>query len=335
MRDYNEIRENFYHKYTKEEVQRQLKAFIQQDLDLSTFDNKGKRYDKIINAFFEKNIYSARNQRCKISPNEALYDDELLDRIYEYVDTKPKFYTDDDVANLKTFFRNAGKWACKVANFSPNVARKIYERYMPKENANILDYSCGFGSRMLGCLSSKYNYRYFGIDPNTDLCKHLNAMGKFIQETKPCIYKIFCQGSEETVDILENKIDLAFSSPPYFNLEIYNNEPTQSTAKFSDYERWLKYYVEPTIQNIYRYLKDDGLFILNIKNMTRGGKEPLLDDWIKIAEQNGFKLREIENMKHQTSKKALAKYKAEKGENYKYTGDSEPLVIFVKNKEIK
>lgn len=329
-RDYNDIRKNFYHKYTKEETVKQLKAFIEQDVDLSNFDNKGKRYDKIINAFFEKNIYSAKNSRCKISPNQALYDDELLERMYNYIDTKPKFYTGDDIANLRTFFRNAGKWACKVANFSPNVARKIYERYMPKHNAYILDYSCGFGSRMLGCLSSKNDYTYFGIDPNTKLCKRLNMLGEFINEEKPCNYKIYCQGSEQKIDELVNMIDLAFSSPPYFNLETYTDESTQSTNKFSNYELWLNQYVEPTIKNIYNYLKNDGLFILNIKNLTRGNKEPLLDDWIKIAETNGFELVEMQEMKHQSSKKALAKYIVDKGINYKYTGDSEPLAIFKK-----
>lgn len=60
-RDYNDIRKNFYHKYTKEETVKQLKAFIEQDVDLSNFDNKGKRYDKIINAFFEKkHIFSKK-----------------------------------------------------------------------------------------------------------------------------------------------------------------------------------------------------------------------------------------------------------------------------------
>lgn len=72
------------------------------------------------------------------------------------------------------------------------------------------------------------------------------------------------------------------------------------------------------------------MFILNIKNLTRGNKEPLLDDWIKIAEINGFELVEMQEMKHQSSKKALAKYIVDKGINYKYTGDSEPLAIFKK-----
>lgn len=288
MRDFNKIRQNFYHKYSKEEVENQLVAFINQDLDLTTFDNKGKKYDKIINTFFEKNIYSARNQRCKISPDEALYDEELLRKIYDYIDTKPNFYTGDDVANLKTFFRNAGKWACKVANFSPNVARKIYEKYMPKENANILDYSCGFGSRMLGCLSSKYNYRYFGIDPNTDLCKKLNAMGKFINNVKPCIYKIFCQGSED-FKLKSNTIDFAFSSPPYFNLEKYSDEDTQCYNKFSELNNWFDGYVQPTIENIYNMLKPDRYYAVNIADFKIGNKNiEFVNQWIDISVNTGF-----------------------------------------------
>ena len=335
MTDYEKIRNEFYKKYNQEELVLQLRNFINQDLDLEILNDKGKSYNKIINQFFEEEIYKATTRRTKNkSPNDVLYDNEILDKIFQFIETKPNFYTGkDDVANLKTFFRNAGKYAIKVANFSPNVARKIYEKYCPKQNANILDYSCGFGSRMLGCLTSKYNYTYYGIDPNTSLYKQLNKFGEFINNEKECNYKLFCQGSENIINELINKIDLAFSSPPYFNLEIYTKEETQSISKFPQYDDWLEYYVRPTIKNIYKYLKNDGLFIVNVKNITEGKQEPIADSWKSIAFEEGFELIEILDMKHKAGKMALKTYRNENNMS-DYNGFKEPLFVF-KKKVIK
>ena len=332
MRDYDEIRKEFYKKYDAKELEQQLISFINQKLDISNFNDAGKKYNKLINNFFEEDIYSASTRRCgknAKSPNDALYDDELLDKIFTFIDTKPKFYNGNDLTNLKSFFRNGGRYSSKVANFSPNVARKIYERYCPKKNANILDYSCGFGSRMLGCLTSQYNYSYFGIEPNSILTQHLNKFGEYINSFKKVEYKIYCQGSEDYIEELINKIDLAFSSPPYYNLEKYTNEETQSIVKFPNYNDWLQYYVKPTIKNIYNYLKDEGLFILNIKNLTQGTQEKLADDWVKIAKNEHFILLETIDMKHQTGRMSLGKYKEENGLT-NYTGIKEPLFIFKK-----
>lgn len=336
-RDYKLIKENFYNKYEIEDVKGQLIKFIDQELDLESLDDKGKKYDKIINHFFQKNIYMSKSSRGvenTLSPDECLDNYEMLDKIFAYIDSKPNFYTGDDIANLKSFFRNAGKWVGKVANFSPNVARKIYEKYCPKENANILDYSCGFGSRMLGCLTSKYNFTYYGIDPNSRLQENLEKLGTFISENKNVNYKLYCQGSEEYIEELENKIDLAFSSPPYFKWEIYTEEETQSVSKFPEYDGWLKNYTVPTIQNIYKYLKDDGLFIINIKNLTRSKNNPkLMDDWLRLAQQNGFELIEIVDMKHQAAKSAIQKYQNEVLKNkYDYQGFKEPLLILKKRR---
>ena len=112
---------------------------------MTELNDKGKAYKNIINYFFEENINDARSRRTKTkSPNDILNDDKMLDKVFDFIDSKPTFYTSNDINNLKSFFRNAGKYAIKVSNFSPNIARKIYEKYCPKQNANILDYSCGF-----------------------------------------------------------------------------------------------------------------------------------------------------------------------------------------------
>lgn len=329
--DYDWYRDNVFKKFSNLELKKQLECFINQDYDLSKINDKGFRYNKIINQFLEEVIYSARKSKCKYSPCDSLEDDNLLLHILEYIKKKPKFFADSScVINLKRFYSGACKFAPKVANFSPNTAAKIYETLCPKENANIYDYSCGFGARLLGAIGSKFNYHYFGTDPNERLCVQLNKMGEWFFNNcdKKSTFKVYCQGSEEFIPELEHKIDLAFSSPPYFDLEVYTDDDRQCENKYKDnYSLWVELYVKPTIQNIKRYLKEDGTFALNIKNGTYGGYEHLLDDWTKCAEDEGFEIVDELTMHHQSARIALSNWCKEKY-GFELKAGTEPVRVF-------
>ena len=233
---------------------------------------------------------------------EALKNDEDMKYILEYISTKPKFYTGSEIQNVESFFRNAGKLACKVANFPPKEARDIYFRYFPnalKDNStkiNCLDTSSGFGSRMSAVLISGHNY--YGIDPNKELHNKLMECAKFyydngfIDKQQKCI--LYALGSENFIPRLENTIDVSFTSSPYFNLERYSNDKNESTNNYNNYNLWLEKFVVPTINNTYKYLKVGGYAMINIKNLTRQGKEKLFDDWFNIFSSiKGFQLHEV------------------------------------------
>ena len=74
------------------------------------------------------------------------------------------------------------------------------------------------------------------------------------------------------------------SSPPYFDVEIYNGDQT-STTKFPEYSSWLEGYLRPTIENCREYLIQGGKFILNIKNM---GKLKMYDDAMRLCKESGL-----------------------------------------------
>lgn len=313
-----ENRDLIFKKYSKEKL---LK-------DVESYKSGSGKLQKVLNHFFEELIFQSISARGNISPYDALQDSELMKKIIEYTESKPKFYTGNEISNVKSFFRNGGKWACKVANFCPKNARDIYERYFPNQKGlKILDTSAGFGSRMSAALLTD-NY-YIGIDPNTNLMKKLDEYGKFLTENNLITtkYKLFCQGSEDFIPMLENKCDLMFTSPPYFDLELYSNDEKQS-INYGDYGNWLKYFAEPTIKNIYQYLKVGGYAMINIKNMTYGKKYPLYDDWKKIFNSiPGFKYVETFEIAHQSKKNYTM------NSNYteeQYKGFKEPVMVFQK-----
>lgn len=265
---------------------------------------------------------------------EALHNDGDMDFILNYILEHPKFYTGNEITNVKSFFRNAGRLAQKVANFCPKNARDIYFRYhdINGDKINCLDMSAGFGSRMSAVLLSGHNYCAF--DPNPKLQTQLRNYHKWlrannvIDNTQRC--GLYEHGSEIYRKELDNIFDVAFTSPPYFNLETYANDNSASTTNYNNYDLWLEHFAKPTIDNTYKYLKVGGYAMINIKNLTRGKKEPLFDDWFRIfSEHGGFEFVEIFEMKHQSKKNYWMNTNYDKDT---YKGFKEPIMVFRKIK---
>ena len=175
-----------------------------------------------------------------------------------------------------------------IQNFKPQNARALVEELCPVMWGNIYDYSAGYGGRLLGIGSSNMKYNYIGIDPNSETIKYLNFFNECIDEAVGVKGTIIQNVSEEFVP---NDIDLAFSSPPYFNLEKYSDEDTQCMVRYSTLDEWFSGYAEPTIENIYKSLNKDGIFATNIADYKTYGKKTykVVDDWITLSERIGFK----------------------------------------------
>ena len=318
----DEHRDEIFKKYSTEQL---LK-------DISSYRDRGGRLSKVLNQWFEECIYDCVTKYEK-SPLQALQDDVDMEWILSYIKSKPNFYnSDNEVNNVKSFFRNGTRIARKVANFCPKNAREIYFRYhdINGDRINCLDTSSGFGSRMSAVLLSGHNY--CGFDPNPKLFAQLidykNWLKKHnvIDESQRC--GLYMHGSEVHRPELDNMFDVSFTSPPYFNLEKYADDDSESTKNYNNYELWLEKFVKPTIDNTYKYLKVGGYAMINIKNLTRDGKQPLFDDWGKMFKNHGgFKFIEIFEMKHQSAKNYHMNTNYDKSA---YKGFKEPIMSWRK-----
>lgn len=293
--------------------------------DVLSYKNGSGNLNKTLNNFFEELIFESCGRGSSISPMQVLLDDNKLEEIFAYIKTKPKFYTADDIANLKSYFRNAVSWVRKVANFPAKTARDIYFRYndVNGERISVLDTSAGFGSRMSAALISGHNY--CGIDPNKQLCNKLKEYHSFL--TRNGIvdtsqrFGLYCKGSEIEISDLKNKFDVSFTSPPYFNLEKYSDDDFESTKNYGNYSLWVERFVKPTVLNTYSYLKCNGYAMINIKNLSK--KLPLYDDFFAaFSLVDGFEYVETFDM-------TIAK----KQYGLRGTGDienKEPVMVFRK-----
>jgi hypothetical protein len=334
-RDWDLLKQQVYKKYSISDLQEQLLNFYETNLDLSVLTDAGKSTSKISIHFFREVQYRAKNARAKYSPDEVLNSPELLEEAFDKIDSKPDYYNaGSDYKNFVSFITNEATMVSKVAIFSANLARKIYEKYCPTFYANIHDSSAGWGNRCLAAIASKYQYNYFGTDPNSDLQPCYKAQADFVRDTikSNSNVDIRCHGSEVFVPEWEGKMDLSFTSPPYFNTERYCEESTQSAAMSGgNYYSWRDDFMRPTIKNVYRYLKPGAYYLLNLKNLTPTfGSFPALNDWAIVAQQEGFILENIEVMYYQSSRQFGTSKKTGKKREVKFVGDKEPVLVLKK-----
>lgn len=308
--------------YNEEGIVEQIKNCINKDVkwDGKLLDFKYLQGNNLCRFLF-KNL---EKTSVKKSKNNSMYDRFYNDhKLRKSIELCLRYETPRPIGILRCMRLIGGGVA---TNFHAMKAKAIYEKFCPK-NGIIYDYACGFGGRMLGALSSKNEYRYFGVEPNTETFEYLNQLGKHIEVAteKKEIFKVYCKTSEEYMP-KENYCDFAFSSPPYFDLEQYSNEPTQCYNKYPNIEDWFDGYVEPTVKNIYSMLKINSFYAVNIADFNIGKtKIEYVSRWIEISEKVGFKFHEKISMKLQTRRG-----NGHKNENDKDKEKSEAIFVFKK-----
>ena len=118
----------------------------------------------------------------------------------------------------------------------------------------------------------------------------MNQLGEYIEEVtkRKNSFRVYNKCSED-LQLEEGSVDFAFSCPPFYGLERYSDEDTQSINRHPKYEEWLEGYVRPTVRNCYNALKNGALYGVDISDICwKNKKYPLVADWCRIAEEEGF-----------------------------------------------
>ena len=175
-----------------------------------------------------------------------------------------------------------------VSNFKPTIARYIYEKYAG-DNAIVLDPCTGYGGRLLGAMLADNVAEYHGTDP---CIATYDGNREMIQDLKPdsITISILPHPFEDTT-VRVNKYDLVFTSPPYYNVEQYSDEPTQSWVRYKEYDEWVEGFLRPLITKSYNVLKDGKVFALNVHG------DDLIKSSLELAEEIGFTLETTKHMR--------------------------------------
>ena len=163
--------------------------------------------------------------------------------------------------------QNAKVYGAKqsVSNFRPTVARDIYNKF-GSNGAKVLDMCSGFGGRLLG-FSASDCAEYVGTDPSTKTYDGLIELSvdvkQIISDKKITIYN----QPFEDLELPKDYFDIAFTSPPYFNTEVYSEEANNSCNRYPAYTAWLHKFLSPMIANAAKAVKPGGYVIVNIANV--------------------------------------------------------------------
>lgn len=161
-----------------------------------------------------------------------------------------------------------------VYDFQPYVARQIYSEYDAKR---ILDPCAGWGGRMIGAAS--LGTFYHGFEPSTKTYEGLLKLGEFLKEFKNGFdYKIECLPFEDAK--LTDKYDIAFTSPPYYDTELYSKEETNSCNRYKTFKDWCDGFYLPMVNKV---LKHTPNFIINVGDRKYPLKTVLFDNF-KVEE---------------------------------------------------
>ena len=177
------------------------------------------------------------------------------------------------------------KYIC--SQFKPNVAKSIYDMFKAE---TILDFSMGWGDRLAGFYASDYGKHYVGIDPRKEnhsiyeeQSKFYNKhLGFFEQERKS---EFHCSPAEEfDFSQYDNYFDLVFTSPPYFNVERYSYDDTQSWVRYIDIDDWNTEFLQKTLNNLWRSIKTGGYLLVNISDVNASSKGRKAKGWLPICD---------------------------------------------------
>jgi len=143
-------------------------------------------------------------------------------------------------------------------NFRVSIAITVLNIFKAKR---WLDISAGWGDRLIAAIGYGVDF-YCGVDPNDCLTnKYQTIIDTLLVEEKRNNFMVIHDGFE-TANIPRNDFDLVFSSPPFFDLEIYSKSEKDSMIKYNTLDKWYDDFLMVSIKKAYDHLIIGGHMVL-------------------------------------------------------------------------
>jgi len=162
-----------------------------------------------------------------------------------------------------------------ASQFKPSIAKAFYDRFRSK---NILDFSMGWGDRLAGFYASHTGEYYVGLDPNSMNHPIYEKQIEFYERHRTMleVSKTIEMYQEPAEDFDYSKynefFDTVFTSPPYFDIERYSDEDTQSWVRYKDINTWNEEFLHKTLDKIIPTVKMGGIIAINISDVYSHGE---------------------------------------------------------------
>jgi len=224
--------------------------------------------------------------------SQEVRDDELAQGSYQATwFEKPEGMSDEDFSRLydSIYISGAGCKKGALSQFPVNVARKLIRLYCPV-GAVVLDPFAGHNSRME--LVVKECRHYVGFDISHEFMDYNRALAAELRETYSVRIELHEQDSRSLRPIEDASADFTITSPPYYDIEDYGDEP-QQLGKSKTYAQFLDG-MASVIKENFRCLRAGSFCIYFINDFRRKGKfHSYHSDLIRIFNETGFEQSDI------------------------------------------
>lgn len=241
-------------KYTEEELIKDWNKLVEWKSSGNTINSTSRIGMKLCEHFFP-NFYDIEDNKGN-SFNSLWKDVELLKKVIRW---NRKSHSTPYLSELRRGIYFCSK-LCKSTMYRPQMSKMVTQG-----SENVLDPCAGWGGRMLGVVANNSNYIAF--EPNTQTYESLIQMAKFLGIQEKVL--IFNEDALSINDYIHNKVDCVITSPPYFDLEVYTHESTQSITGRKSYQEWNEQFLTPLIHLCLAKLKEDGKSCWNVAKVGK------------------------------------------------------------------
>lgn len=220
-------------------------------------------------------------------------------------------YTHEEIAKIVGVHRNT------VGNISRNkfnynhkiISIKKHEKTMDVYNMEVEEFhnfvangvivhNCGHNSRMEPTFLKNRNY--IGWDCSKEFMKFNREVREELMRNNPKgIQIILKEGDSRNIDDPDNSMDFIFSSPPYWNIEYYGDEPEQlGNLTYAEFI----HNITSIYRHCFRVLKPGKFCIINVNDFRKGGEYYSYHvDTVNALKSVGFKQFDHIIMRYQNS----------------------------------
>lgn len=170
--------------------------------------------------------------------------------------------------NMREFlFRNIRE----ATQFKATNSKWIYEwvaRRMKLKEIRVLDPCGGHGDRLMGALGSDVVSVYEATDPNPELVSGWSEMIATFAPKKPRRYRLHTIPAQE-INEKFGMFEMVFTSPPYFDYEIYSSLPGQSYTQGESLDAWINNFLYIMLDRAWERIVEGGFMIIHLTDVQK------------------------------------------------------------------
>jgi len=210
-------------------------------VDYFTFTQRLKTKGKYDINFYEFIVNLDEFKKKKFIQNMLTY----------YKEVKNKKNTKSEYTVLKEVYNIC---ISAINIIRPLVYMEIYSKYKPK---CVLDFCAGWGGAAVAAAALKLD-KYIGIEINHNLEEPYGKLVTYLGDKSPTTIEMIFEDALK-IDYNNLVYDFVFTSPPYYFIQKYENNPKYASKKEMDE----KFYV-PIFTKTYNGLQKGGHYIINV-----------------------------------------------------------------------